>query len=121
MKSLMILSVFVCVSLSLTAQPSAQEKKELELKLNALNEGFDRKPYQMGFIFDRAFVFVQLERWEEALADFTLLLHNEPERVGSQTHEFVFHWRGRIYFELEQLDKAMADFSSAIQLHPKSP
>ena len=121
MKSLMILSIFVYVCLSFYAQPSAKEKKELENELIALNEGFAREPYQMGYIFDRAFVFVRLERWEEAIADFTMLLHNEPERVGPQTHAFVFHWRGRIYFELAQLDKAIADFSSAIQLHPKSP
>jgi tetratricopeptide (TPR) repeat protein len=121
MKSLLILSVFVCVSLSLIAQPSAQEKQELERKLNLLNEAFARKPYQMGYIFDRAFVFVQLERWEEAIADFTLLLNTDPGRVGPESHAYIFSWRGRMHFELEELDKAMADFTSSIQIYAHNP
>ncbi|MCB0166853.1 MAG: tetratricopeptide repeat protein [Anaerolineae bacterium] len=61
---------------------------------------------------NRGNTYANLERYDEALADYTVVIHIAPDFVPAYNN------RGLTYHDLKQYDKALVDYSKAIRLNP---
>ena len=86
-----------------TTGRSADENKAIELDAD----------YAEAY-FDRGRAHYQLGKSEDALADFTAAIRLQ---TGSAT--FSYTWRGFVYDDLKNYDRALADYDKAIRLDPR--
>ena len=62
---------------------------------------------------NRGLAFYNLNRYQEALQDFSQSIRMKPNYAEA------FNNRGNVYYELDQYEKAQADFDQSLKLKPK--
>jgi len=81
---------------------------DYESALNVLEQAIALKPGRPENILSRAGVYFMQERYQEALADYSLLLQYYPAAE-------IFYARGAVYQKLGREDLAKQDFETAAQ------
>lgn len=71
-------------------------------------------PHYVNARYNRATLYLRLERLALAIADFDLVLQLEPKRADAANN------RSLAYLKIGNLDEAIAGFSAAIQLDPSN-
>lgn len=89
------------------------KKTTPEQKILKLNKFIESNPDEWIAISSRAFEFLKLKKYKEALLDFDKLIQIYPDISG------FFAFRGQCHYRLENYDKAIFDFEKAIELDPQ--
>jgi tetratricopeptide (TPR) repeat protein len=100
---------------------NAKEFLRSEEFLQSVNYLFGKVAHEPSFsvellafiYFVRGRVHSALEKYEEALADFSRALELNPEEAAYYSN------RSKAYFQLEKYEEALADYSRAIELNPE--
>ncbi len=66
---------------------------------------------------NRAFINIKEEKLNQAVKDLTSSINNYTESIYQDVY-FDYYYRGTLYVRLKQIDKAIADFSKAIDYYP---
>jgi tetratricopeptide (TPR) repeat protein len=74
-------------------------------------------PWRAAALTSRGVTYFQMERYEEALADFTRIIELAPDELNPDD-VLYFAIRGEIYLRMERYEEALADFDQAIELKP---
>lgn len=85
----------------------------IEAEIEALNQAISSDPGNADLYFHRGLFYYDLERYEQAIADFGQVLVLSPQDADT------YFCRGLPYFDLKQYEPAIADFDQAIALNPQ--
>lgn len=90
------------------------EINQFEKALSQLNISIDLKD-QEGTRLKRAFCYIKLKQYPEAIADLKHLLKNNPHHIDAT--ELL----GKLYLEINQIDEAMNIYHTVIQANSNNP
>ena len=95
----------------------AYDENIFHLSLTLYNRYIDlnpEDPHPSAYL-NRGNTYCKLERYEEALADYSEAIRLNPEGPSAYVN------RGNTYDDLERYEEALADYSEAIRLNPEDP
>jgi len=87
---------------------------EDERALQVVDGALELAPDNPGLHYLRGVVFEEMERWDEALAEFELVLELDPKAGG------VYLRMGRIYRQLGDVERAEEMFRKALEIYPEN-
>jgi len=85
---------------------------ELNLALQYLNEAIMKNPSYGRAYYTRGFIYIDLERYEEAIDSYTEALKYDPDTPET------YNGRGWVYATLGDYDRAIKDYTNAIRVKP---
>jgi len=94
-----------------------KNSKNYQNALNAFTRAIElnlKPTVDANVFYERGFVYSQLEKYKEAIADLNKALEIDP-KISS-----AFSFRGQAHFELGNYQQAINDYNKAIELNPKS-
>jgi tetratricopeptide (TPR) repeat protein len=93
-----------------------ENTKNYQNALNAFNRAIElnlKPTVDANVFYERGFVYSQLEKYKEAIADLNKALEIDP-KISS-----AFSFRGQAHFELGNYQQAINDYNKAIELKPQ--
>jgi Flp pilus assembly protein TadD len=99
--------------------PGGRSQETLQISLALWSTSIALSPYHPESYYQRGWIYQQLGRPQEAVADFTAALFWQPQDAKRQAH--LLSARGQNYWRLKQVDSALADLHNALDLDPDNP
>lgn len=94
------------------------EQEAWEDAVNAFNQAIDRNPSLWTAYLYRGEVFLQVDDYDAALADFEAVIEGEGD---PSFQSIAYSGRGRVYMLRGDSDRALADLNRAVFLDPEGP
>ncbi len=94
------------------------EKKEYAKSVAEFNQALQIIPNEPKFHFLRARAYMGLEKYQEAIADYTNVIKFAETEVEIKNLPTVYHNRGLSYGLLKKYPQAIADLNKAAELNP---
>lgn len=97
------------------ANTSLQIENSPSIALAAGNALVEDYPDEKLAFMSRGLILASLERYEEAIADYTRAIELDPAYTAAYVN------RGNVYDDMERYEEALADYTRAIELDPALP
>jgi len=99
------------------AMLTIENTKNYQNALNAFTRAIElnlKPTVDTNVFYERGFIYLLLEKYKEAIAEFNKALEINPE-----SSSYFFSFRGDAHFELGNYQEAINDYTKAIELKPK--